>query len=56
MACDSLGAVDSQTVQKVEVKITEAEKLRLERVAQRPPLSEILNLHDFEVSHQESES
>ncbi|TFK23141.1 cytochrome b2 [Coprinopsis marcescibilis] len=43
-----LGAVDPQTVQKVEVRISEAEKLRLDRVAQRPPLSEILNLHDFE--------
>ena len=45
----SLGAVDPGTVQKVEVEVTDAEKQRLERVANRPSLSEILNLHDFEV-------
>ena len=31
--------------------VTDVEKERLERVANRPPLSEILNLHDFEVHH-----
>lgn len=46
----SLGPVDPETVEKVEVKITDAEKARLQRVAARPPLEEILNLHDFEVS------
>lgn len=46
----SLGAVDSSTVEKVEVVITDAEKDRLARVEARPPLSEILNLHDFEVN------
>ncbi len=45
----SLGLVDPGTVQKVEVQVTDLEKARLERVANRPPLSEILNLHDFEV-------
>ncbi|OBZ69492.1 Cytochrome b2, mitochondrial [Grifola frondosa] len=43
-----LGRVDPATVSKVEVKITDEEKARLERVKNRPPLSEILNLHDFE--------
>ena len=37
------------TVEKVEIKITDVEKRRLERYNARPPLSEILNLHDFEV-------
>lgn len=44
----SLGTVEAGTVQKVEVKITEEEKARLERFELRPPLSEVLNLHDFE--------
>ena len=48
MLRDSLGPVDTSTVEKVEVVITESEKQRLERVDARPPLSEILNLHDFE--------
>ena len=38
------------TVEKVEVKITDAEKERLARVDAKPSLSEVLNLHDFEVS------
>ena len=45
----SLGTVDLSTVQKVKVEVTDEEKARLERIANRPPLSEILNLHDFEV-------
>jgi L-lactate dehydrogenase (cytochrome) len=45
----SLGTVDMSTVKKVEVEVTSAEKARLERVSRVPPLSEILNLHDFEV-------
>ena len=36
-------------MQKVEVEVTDEEKARLERIANRPSLSEILNLHDFEV-------
>ncbi|KAK7691835.1 hypothetical protein QCA50_005239 [Cerrena zonata] len=36
------------TVQKVEVKVTDEEKARQERIKARPSLSEILNLHDFE--------
>lgn len=43
-----LGTVEAGTVQKVEVKITDEEKARLERFELRPPLSEVLNLHDFE--------
>lgn len=46
----SLGPVDPETVEKVEVKITDQEKERQLRVAARPSLDEILNLHDFEVS------
>ena len=45
----SLGPVEPDTVQKVEIKVTDEERARLERVSRRPPLSEILNLHDFEV-------
>jgi len=43
-----LGPVEPDTAEKVEVVITDAEKARQARVASRPPLSEILNLHDFE--------
>ncbi|KAI0302340.1 hypothetical protein B0F90DRAFT_1714063 [Multifurca ochricompacta] len=43
-----LGPVEEGTVEKVEVRITDEEKARLQRVEARPPLSEILNLHDFE--------
>ncbi|TFY80695.1 hypothetical protein EWM64_g3318 [Hericium alpestre] len=43
-----LGPVDMDTVEKVEVIITDAEKARQERMKNRPSLSEILNLHDFE--------
>ena len=45
----SLGRVDPNTVEKVELMITNQEKTRLERFSNRPPLDEILNLHDFEV-------
>lgn len=45
----SLGHVEPDTAEKVEVKITDEEKARLERFSKRPPLDEILNLHDFEV-------
>ena len=45
----SLGPIDPDTVVKVEVVVTDEEKARQERMAQRPPLTEILNLHDFEV-------
>lgn len=45
----SLGDVDPETVLKVEVEVSDQEKARMDRIANRPPLSEILNLHDFEV-------
>lgn len=45
----SLGPVDLGTVEKVEEVITDEERARQARVAARPLLSEILNLHDFEV-------
>jgi len=41
--------VEPDTVEKVEVVITDEEKARQERVANKPSLDEILNLHDFEV-------
>lgn len=43
-----LGSVEPDTALKIEVKVSDLEKQRLERVARRPPLSEVLNLHDFE--------
>ncbi|KAI5829299.1 hypothetical protein K523DRAFT_274784 [Schizophyllum commune Tattone D] len=43
-----LGPVDLNTVEKVEVVITDREKERLERFNARPLLDNILNLHDFE--------
>lgn len=45
----SLGPVEMETVEKVEVKITDEEKARQQRISARPSLSKILNLHDFEV-------
>ncbi len=45
----SLGPVDPETVEKVELVITDQEKARRERMSARPSLDEILNLHDFEV-------
>ena len=46
----SLGAIDASTVEKVlKIVTSDAEKGRLARVEARPHLSEILNLHDFEV-------
>ncbi|KAF9031215.1 hypothetical protein BDZ89DRAFT_1064064 [Hymenopellis radicata] len=43
-----LGVAQMDTVEKVEIKITDEEKARLERVSNRPSLDEVLNLHDFE--------
>ena len=37
------------TVEKVEVVVRAEDKARQELFAQRPSLSEILSLHDFEV-------
>lgn len=44
-----MGPVEPDTVEKVVVEITDEEKARQERISNRPPLDEILNLHDFEV-------
>ncbi|KDR75645.1 hypothetical protein GALMADRAFT_248239 [Galerina marginata CBS 339.88] len=43
-----LGPVEPDTVEKVEITITDEEKARQERMSNRPLLDEILNLHDFE--------
>ncbi|KAI0724176.1 FMN-dependent dehydrogenase-domain-containing protein [Fomitopsis betulina] len=43
-----LGPVNPETVVKVDVVVTDEEKARQERMQLRPPLTEILNLHDFE--------
>ncbi|ELU42074.1 cytochrome b2 [Rhizoctonia solani AG-1 IA] len=43
-----LGKIDPRTITKVIKEMTPEEEARLKRVAQRPPLSECLNLHDFE--------
>lgn len=45
-----LGSVNMDTVEKVEIVISDHDKQRQERFKMRPALSEILNLHDFEVS------
>jgi hypothetical protein len=48
--CDlSLGPVDPGSVERVEVVISDEEKARRARFDARPPLSDVLNLHDFEV-------
>ncbi len=44
----SLGPVDPRTVRKVVKEVTQEEKDRLALFGARPPLSECLNLHDFE--------
>ena len=46
----SIGAVDPNTVVKVIKEVTEEDKRRQALMDARPPLDEILNLHDFEVS------
>lgn len=43
-----LGSVNMDTVEKVEIVISDHDKERQERFKMRPALSEILNLHDFE--------
>lgn len=45
----SLGNVDVNTLKKVIKELTEEEKERRQRATLRPLLTEILNLHDFEV-------
>ncbi|KAA1470386.1 glyoxylate dehydrogenase [Dentipellis sp. KUC8613] len=43
-----LGVVDPETVVKVVKEVTEEERRRQALVEARPPLAEVLNLHDFE--------
>ncbi|KAH9944578.1 FMN-dependent dehydrogenase-domain-containing protein [Amylocystis lapponica] len=43
-----LGSVDPDTVLKVEIEVTDEMRARDQRMSLRPPLTEILNLHDFE--------
>lgn len=44
----SLGAIDASTVAKVVKEVTEEEKRRQALLDARPPLDNIINLHDFE--------
>lgn len=46
----SIGSIDPNTVVKVVKQITEEDKRRQALMDSRPPLDEILNLHDFEVN------
>ncbi|KAI8970806.1 glyoxylate dehydrogenase [Trametes punicea] len=43
-----LGIIDASTVVKVTKKVTEEEKRRQALLAARPPLDNVLNMHDFE--------
>ena len=45
----SLGVIDESTVAKVVKEVSEEEKARQVALASRPPLDNILNMHDFEV-------
>jgi hypothetical protein len=45
----SIGTIDPNTVVKVVKEVTEEDKRRQVLMDARPPLDEILNLHDFEV-------
>lgn len=45
----SIGEIDPSTVTKVIKKVTDADRKRQALLDTRPPLDEILNLHDFEV-------
>ncbi|KAI8973956.1 FMN-dependent dehydrogenase-domain-containing protein [Trametes punicea] len=44
----TLGIIDASTVVKVTKKVTEEEKRRQALLAARPPLDNVLNMHDFE--------
>ncbi|KAI0090708.1 glyoxylate dehydrogenase [Irpex rosettiformis] len=44
-----LGAIDAGTIVKAVKEVTEEEKQRQVALAARPPVENILNLHDFEV-------
>ncbi|KAH0588825.1 hypothetical protein H2248_004624 [Termitomyces sp. 'cryptogamus'] len=49
-----LGPVALDTVEQAKVVVTEEEKARQARFTARPPLNEILNLHDFEAIAQQT--
>ncbi len=44
----SIGAVDPNTIVKVVKQMTEEDRRRQAMLDARPPIDEILNLHDFE--------
>ncbi|KAI0795096.1 glyoxylate dehydrogenase [Abortiporus biennis] len=44
-----LGAIDASTVAKVVKEVTEEEKHRQAMMDARPPLENIINMHDFEI-------
>ncbi|EMD33158.1 hypothetical protein CERSUDRAFT_160722 [Gelatoporia subvermispora B] len=44
-----LGVIDASTVAKVVKEVTEEEKRRLALMDARPPLDNVINMHDFEV-------
>lgn len=50
LGCRRLGVIDASTVLKVVKEVTAEEKKRQVALAARPPVENILNLHDFEVS------
>ena len=44
----SLGVIDASTVAKVIKEVTAEEKRRQALMEARPPLDNVINLHDFE--------
>lgn len=48
---NSLGVIDASTVEQTVKEVSAEEKRRLELMAARPPIDNILNLHDFEVPY-----
>ena len=45
----SLGVIDASTVVQAVKEVSAGEKRRQELLAARPPIDNVLNLHDFEV-------
>ena len=45
----SLGDIDASTVAAVVKEVTEEEKRRQAALAARPPVENVLNLHEFEI-------
>lgn len=46
----SIGSIDPNAVVKIVKEVTEEDRRRQALMDARPPLDEILNLHDFEVT------